>query len=48
VAGPPLQPSRARTAITPGGVALVVWQDRDEFGGDDPLGGIRGRILPVP
>jgi cysteine-rich repeat protein len=48
VAGPPLMPSRARTAITPGGVALVVWQDRDESGGDDPLGGIRGRILPVP
>ena len=48
LAGPPTLPSRARAAITPGGVAMVVWQDRDDFGGADPLGGIRGRIFPVP
>jgi len=48
VAGPPSQPSRARVAITRGGVAMVVWQDRDDLGGLDPAGGIRGRLLPVP
>lgn len=48
IVGPPSQPSRARVAITRGGVAMVVWQDRDEFGGLDPAGGIRGRLLPVP
>lgn len=48
LAGPPRLPSRARVAITRGGVALVVWQDRDDFGGLDAAGGIRGRLLPVP
>jgi hypothetical protein len=42
------QASRARVAVTPGGVAMVVWQDRDDAGGRDLLGGVRGRVLPVP
>ncbi|MBN1771179.1 MAG: hypothetical protein JXB32_07970 [Deltaproteobacteria bacterium] len=55
ISRPGMQPSRARVAIvhsdaatTYSGVAMVVWQDLDDFGGADPLGGIRGRLLPVP
>jgi cysteine-rich repeat protein len=42
------QAGRARVAITPGGVAMVVWQDRDATGGGDVEGNVRGRVLPVP
>ncbi len=46
----PVDPSRARVAITPSGKGLVVWQDGEGAGapGVDPPGGVWGRMLPVP
>ncbi|MBI5500146.1 MAG: hypothetical protein HY907_07870 [Deltaproteobacteria bacterium] len=44
---PATHATRGRVAITPGGVAMVVWQDRDPFGADTDSG-VRGRVFPVP
>ena len=44
---PSSRTTRGRVAISPGGVAMVVWQDRDPFGADAD-GGVRGRVFQVP
>jgi cysteine-rich repeat protein len=46
----PVGPSRARVAITPSGIAMVVWQDTEgsTLPLVDPPGGIWGRMFPVP
>jgi cysteine-rich repeat protein len=41
-------PRAGRVAVASDGRALVVWQDGGDFGGADPGGGIRGRVLPLP
>ena len=44
---PSSRTTRGRAAITPGGRAMVVWQDRDPLGADLD-GGARGRVFQVP